>query len=146
MSTKEKAVAVVLAGGAALCMLTLIAYSQFAGDGVQPRPARSPERAAVPPGAAKAPAPLLGEKAPAPLGKEVPTALVTAPTRLALETYELTPATFFSWRDYLAGDPKDRLWARIAWRTNLWDGVIDAHEEGKPILLEIHGGNALGRC
>jgi hypothetical protein len=65
---------------------------------------------------------------------------------LALEAYELTPATFRAWKDYVLGDPRQRLWQRIAWRTNLWDAVVDAHEQDKPILLEVHGGNALGRC
>jgi hypothetical protein len=79
-------------------------------------------------------------------GPQVPAALRKPPTRLALEAYELTPATFLAWKDYVLGDPRNRLWQRIAWRTTLWDAVVDAHEQDKPILLEIHGGNALGRC
>src|SRR3954447_3433297 len=99
MSTKEIVTGVVLAGATVLSLGTLIAYSQVTGGEAQPRPARSPARAAAPPVAAKTPASLFGGQAPAPLGKEVPAALVKAPTRLALEKYELTPATFLSWRD-----------------------------------------------
>lgn len=81
-----------------------------------------------------------------PVDGQLPAALRKPPTRLALEAYELTPATFHAWKDYVLGAPRDRLWQRIAWRTTLWDAVVDAHEQNKPILLEIHGGNALGRC
>ena len=90
---------------------------------------------------------ILGVPAPAQeVSTTVPAALVKPPTRLTLEAYALTPDTFLAWKNYLAGDPKSRLWERIPWRTNLWDAVIDAHEQDRPILLEIHGGNALGRC
>jgi hypothetical protein len=81
-----------------------------------------------------------------PAQTKVPTALVTAPTRLALAKYDLRPATFQPWKDYLAGDPKGRAWERVPWHTTLWDAVADAQAQDRPILLEIHGGNALGRC
>jgi hypothetical protein len=107
--------------------------------GPQAAAARAPE--------GEAPAALARVKVPAaPEDGRVPAALREPPARLALEAYELTPATFLAWKDYVLGDPRNRLWQKVAWRTTLWDAVVDAHEQDKPILLVIHGGNALGRC
>jgi hypothetical protein len=147
MHAQERIGALAIAGGAALSVLTLVAYWKLAGDEAVSPPRRIPnaERTAVEPVAT--PASPAAAVAPIPrTATAVPAALVRAPTRLSLEAYELTPATFAAWRDYLVGEPAGRLWERIAWRTTLWDAIVDSHEQGKPILLEVHGGNALGHC
>lgn len=147
MHAQERTGALAITGGIALSVVSLVAYLKLSGDegGGQSRPAANPERTAVQevaapenPAAKVAPLP---QKATA-----VPAALGRAPNRLSLEAYDLSPATFAAWRDYLLGDPAGRLWERIAWRTTLWDAIVDSHEQGKPILLEVHGGNALGHC
>ena len=175
MAPKDRSAAFVLVAGVVLSAVTLVSYLHFAPgpraltaspppppQGQAPPtqtakifpapPAREEEEKpnpGVPPGPSAAPgasAPAAPKLPPAPPAAKVPAALTKAPTRLSLEVYELTPATFAAWRDYLAGDPKGRLWERIPWRTTLWDAVVDAHAQDRPILLEIHGGNALGRC
>ena len=40
-------------------------------------------------------------------------------------------------------DKRDLLWTKVPWRATLWDAVIDAHEEKKPILLWAMNGHAL---
>jgi hypothetical protein len=141
MTPKKRTAAFVLTAGAVLSGVTFASYCHFApGPGALPAspPPPAHSQAAATPSAAPPPPALSAAK--------VPTALTKAPTRLSLEAYELTPATFASWRDYIAGDARGRLWQRIPWRTTLWDAVADAHAQDRPILLEIHGGNALGRC
>jgi hypothetical protein len=141
MASKERPAAFALVGGAVLCFLTLVAFALLWSDepAWQVRASQDNGRPTVVPSPA-------GQ--PSGLGVAVnqPSALVKPPTRLALEAYELTPETFLAWKNFIAGDPKSHFWERIAWRTTLWDAVVDAHEQDKPILLEIHGGNALGRC
>jgi len=40
-------------------------------------------------------------------------------------------------------DRADLAWASIPWEATLWDAVIKAHEEKKPILLWAMNGHAL---
>lgn len=40
-------------------------------------------------------------------------------------------------------DKADRAWTSIPWHATLWDAVIAAHEEKKPILLWAMNGHAL---
>src|SRR5437867_1340784 len=124
MKAQERTGALAIAGGVALSVVTLAAYWHFAGDdaAVQPRTARAPEGAAVDQAAAVAHPAAAVEPLPR-TATAVPAALSQAPKRLSLEAYELTPATFAAWRDYLVGDPAGRLWERINWRTTLWDGI-----------------------
>jgi hypothetical protein len=140
MSANDRRALLALAAGGALSVVTVIALCRDGDAKPAPRPAAAV--ADEEPGP-KVAAPAVRFDAVMP---KAPAALVKAPTQLTLAAYELTPATFTAWRDYLLGDPRGRLWERIAWRTSLWDGVVDAHAEDRPILLEIHGGNALGRC
>src|SRR5438445_317055 len=124
VSAKDRTAVLALGGGVALCAVALIAYSQFGEDGQGTRSGPAPQQAHVPRGATKVPAAQAQALRPVSGGAAtVPAALVNAPRQLSLERYELTPATFFAWRDYVAGSPKDQLWQRIAWRASLWDAV-----------------------
>src|SRR5205823_1180173 len=89
------------------------------GSGILPdvaqgtRSGPAPQQAHVPRGATKVPAAQAQALLPVSGGAAtVPAALVNAPRQLSLEAYELTPATFDPWRDYVTGDPKDQLWQR----------------------------------
>jgi hypothetical protein len=139
MTAKNQTTGLLVMGGVALSMVILAGVALLGADDPirQRRPAAAAPEATPP---APAPVPAAAVEA------KVPAALVKAPTQLALAAYELTPGTFLAWKNYLAGDAKSRFWERIAWRTNLWDAVVDAHTQDRPILLEVHGGNALGRC
>ncbi len=147
MASQDRTGAFALAGGVVLSLVTLTVYALSGSDESVSLSLPGPQAPAAPAPDEKAPAALARVKvSAAPEDGQSPAALRKPPTRLALEAYELTPATFLAWKDYVLGDPRNRLWQRIAWRTTLWDAVVDAHEQDKPILLEIHGGNALGRC
>lgn len=45
---------------------------------------------------------------------------------------------------HILPDKRDLVWTKIPWRATLWDAVIDAHEQEKPILLWAMNGHALG--
>jgi hypothetical protein len=38
---------------------------------------------------------------------------------------------------------RDLVWTKVPWRATLWDAVIDANREKKPILLWAMNGHAL---
>ena len=40
-------------------------------------------------------------------------------------------------------DKRDLAWTKVAWEATLWDAVIKAHAEKKPILLWAMNGHAL---
>jgi hypothetical protein len=46
-------------------------------------------------------------------------------------------------RDHVLPSKEELAWQSIAWRPTLWDGVIDAHKEKKPILLWAMNGHPL---
>ncbi len=54
-----------------------------------------------------------------------------------------TAAEFERVRRHVVPTKKDMLWAKVGWRPTLWDAVIDAHKEKKPILLWAMNGHAL---
>ena len=41
-------------------------------------------------------------------------------------------------------DEADLAWTNVPWRSTLWDAVIDANRDEKPILLWAMNGHALG--
>lgn len=56
------------------------------------------------------------------------------------------PLTEKSWRKVLKQvmpDKGEQRWTAVGWRPTLWDAVIDAHKEKKPILLWAMNGHAL---
>ena len=60
------------------------------------------------------------------------------------EPAKLTDKNYVQTRDYLLpkGDEED--WVKVEWRTTLWDGVIDAQKEDKPIMLFAMNGHPFG--
>ncbi len=46
-------------------------------------------------------------------------------------------------RDHVRPDKSELAWRRIPWRASLWDAVIDANREKKPILLWAMNGHPL---
>src|SRR5438270_4437064 len=116
MASQDSTGAFALAGGVALSLVTLTVYSLSGSDKSVSLPIPGPQAPAARAPDEKAPAALARVKVPAAPGDgQIPAALRKPPTRLALEAYELTPATFIAWKDYVRGDPRNRLWQRIAW-------------------------------
>ncbi len=44
---------------------------------------------------------------------------------------------------HILPDKRDLVWTQVPWRATLWDAVIDANREKKPILLWAMNGHAL---
>lgn len=72
---------------------------------------------------------------------DAPTAddLVLPPTAA-----ELSPETFDHWRQYLRPTEEEMRWTEIPWRASFWQGVIDAQEQRKPVLLWVMNGHPMG--
>lgn len=56
---------------------------------------------------------------------------------------ELNDKSFESWRDWIRPKAEERVVESIAWRPTLWDGVMDAQKEDKPILMWAMNGHPL---
>lgn len=79
----------------------------------------------------------------APFPTAAEAALPDAPSDAPPEA-RLTAATLEYWRDFIRPKERDLKWQRIGWRPSLWQGVLDAHEERKPVLLWVMNGHPMG--
>lgn len=56
---------------------------------------------------------------------------------------ELNDKSLASWRDWIRPKAEERSVESVAWRPTLWDGVMDAQKEDKPILMWAMNGHPL---
>lgn len=73
--------------------------------------------------------------------------LLTAITVLVLGTaqpVELNDANYIKVRDFLMPSTEEMAWRQIPWRPSLWQAVVDARRDDKPILLWAMNGHPLG--
>ena len=70
--------------------------------------------------------------------------LLVATSSLAVAAETASEKTWKRIRDHVLPDAKDTRWQKIPWRASLWDAVIDANRERKPILLWAMNGHPLG--
>ena len=63
---------------------------------------------------------------------------------IATAAEPIPPASFDKLHALIAPDAGEDQWARIPWRTSLWQARIDAARDGKPILLWEMDGHPLG--
>ncbi len=56
---------------------------------------------------------------------------------------ELNDKTFAEWRDRIRPTAKERLVETVDWHPTLWDGVMVAQKEDKPILMWAMNGHPL---
>lgn len=66
-----------------------------------------------------------------------PRAQIVPPPALTLESLD-------TWRDLIVPDVRDERWREIPWRTSLWQGLLDAQMEGKPLLIWVMNGHPMG--
>lgn len=53
---------------------------------------------------------------------------------------DLSDGTFEKWYAHIVPTKQELAWRDIPWEPSLWDGVVRAQEENKPILLwAMHG-------
>ena len=48
------------------------------------------------------------------------------------------------WKDFIKPTEKELAWAHIPWRSTFYDGLIDADNSQKPLLLWVMNGHPLG--
>ena len=72
-------------------------------------------------------------------------ALLLVPLLLcAASAEDLTEKNYKQVRDSILPKDDEVEWRSIGWRTTLWDGVIDAQKEDKPVLLYTMNGHPFG--
>jgi hypothetical protein len=57
---------------------------------------------------------------------------------------EFTGATYEKTRDAIALSKDERAFWELPWQPTLWDGLVKAQREEKPILMYAMNGNPLG--
>ena len=60
------------------------------------------------------------------------------------EQFILTSKSYEIWRDYITPTKNESLWKSIPWRSSFREGLIDADENQKPMLLWAMNGHPLG--
>jgi hypothetical protein len=71
-------------------------------------------------------------------------ALLLAYLALPVSSEDLTKDNYKQIRDHILPKPEEETWREIPWRVTLWDAVIDANKEDKPILLYAMNGHPFG--
>ena len=56
---------------------------------------------------------------------------------------ELNDQTYARWRDHIRPKPPELSWHTVPWRATLWDAVVEAQRQEKPILLWAMNGHPL---
>ncbi len=57
---------------------------------------------------------------------------------------ELTEKSYKKLRDQILPTEEEVEWKKLGWRATFWDGVIDAQEAKKPVLLFAMNGHPIG--
>ncbi len=63
---------------------------------------------------------------------------------VAITAEEFSEKNYKQIRDSILPKDDEVEWRAIGWRTTLWDGVIDAQKEDKPVLLYTMNGHPFG--
>lgn len=69
--------------------------------------------------------------------------LVVVPVAAAQQPAELNDRTFAQWRDRIRPKAAELCFETVHWLPTLWDGVIAAQKQDKPILLWAMNGHPL---
>ena len=60
------------------------------------------------------------------------------------EQFSLTSKSYEMWRNYITPTKNESLWKSIPWRSSFRQGLLDAIEDQKPLLLWAMNGHPLG--
>ncbi len=63
---------------------------------------------------------------------------------LANQAVEPNAENYRQWLTFIQPDAKEQAYKEIDWRVKFWDGVTEAKELGRPILLWTMNGHPLG--
>ena len=67
--------------------------------------------------------------------------LLLIPLAGSFNAEELTERNYEKIRDHVLPSDEEEEWRKIGWRPTFWDGVVDAQEEDKPIMLYAMNGH-----
>ncbi len=71
--------------------------------------------------------------------------MIAAAVSLALiASQELTEKTYDKIRDEVLPTKQERAFFELPWQPTLWDGLVEAQKQEKPILLYTMNGSPLG--
>lgn len=56
----------------------------------------------------------------------------------------LNDSTFSQWRDFIHPDKNELAWERIQWHTTLWEGLMLAQQQKKPLMFMSMTGHPCG--
>jgi len=62
---------------------------------------------------------------------------------LLLLAQDLTPETYDKLRDAVVPSKAELKWLDIGWRPSVWDALVEAQKEDKPILIWAMNGHPL---
>lgn len=79
-----------------------------------------------------------------PMRRFIAALLLTPLLFCAISAEDLSEKNYKQIRDSILPKPEEVEWRAIGWRTTLWDGVIDAQKEDKPVLLYAMNGHPFG--
>lgn len=61
-----------------------------------------------------------------------------------LPAQTLTPENFAKWKSLILPAREDLAWRKIPWRHEFREALVEAGEQGKPLLLWVMNGHPLG--
>ncbi len=67
-----------------------------------------------------------------------------APLALGAEAQTLRGRSLEEWRAAIEPGAAELRWLAIPWRASFWSALIEAQEQGKPLLLWAMNGHPLG--
>lgn len=70
--------------------------------------------------------------------------ILLVPLAATFNAEELTERNYERIRDHVLPDEDEEAWRKIDWQPTFWDGVIEAQEEDKPIMLYAMNGHPFG--
>jgi hypothetical protein len=78
------------------------------------------------------------------LRRSLALAVVLVPVASLPAAEPIPPEKFDQIHELIQPKDEEQTWARIPWRTSLWEARVEAAREGKPILLWEMDGHPLG--
>ena len=60
------------------------------------------------------------------------------------DKFFLNTDNYNMWKDFIKPTEKELAWTQIPWRSTFYDGLIDADNSQKPLLLWVMNGHPLG--
>jgi hypothetical protein len=70
-------------------------------------------------------------------------AFAGGPEKKGPKTVNLADASYTKLRDQVRPNAAELAWQKIAWRSSVWDGIVEGQTSDKPILIWMLNGHPL---